>query len=384
MIDNKRVLVIKLSPVKGLDSSMLRTLAAVKGLVEKGFKVDMLTLQTSATHIVNEKEYDFLKTVNLIYANPNRVYNSIVAGSSTGFKKKVVGVLRKIYHMFSLYDYTESIARKVKIEILPSAEYEYVLAVSDPKTTHLAVQKLVKQGLKCNKLIEYWGDPLYGDITLKSIYPGFVYKHFEKKLLSIADKIAYTSPFTLMEETKLYPEFKDRMIYTPTAFLEERILPPHDGKYTIGYYGAYRSNVRNILPFYQACKHMENVVDLKIVGNSDLTLENTANIEILPRGDISSFEEVTDLFVCILNKNGTQIPGKLYHYAAYNRPVLVIEDGEYAAEMHDFICSFNRYYTCSNDEEAIEKCIKDIMNRKEQWLPYKPMDSAHVIDNILK
>lgn len=384
MVNNNRVLVIKLSPVKGLNSSMMRALAAVKGLVEKGYIVDLLTLQASATHVLSEKEYEFMQKVNIIYANPNRAYSSIVASLNSGLKQRILGLLRKIYHTFSLFDYSGSIAKKIKIDILPETEYEYILAVSDPKTTHIAAQKLINQGLKCNKLIEYWGDPLYGDITLKSIYPEFVYKHLEKKLLSIADKIVYTSPFTLNEEQKLYPKLKEKMIYTPTAYLEERILPPRSGKYTVGYYGAYPSDVRNIVPLYEACKKMENIINLKIVGNSDLSLDNTPNIEVYPRGDITSFEEITDLFVCILNKSGTQIPGKLYHYAAYNRPVLVVEDGEYANEMHDYICSFNRYYTCKNEIEEIEDCIKRIMNSKTQWMPFEEMNSIHVINTILE
>ena len=384
MVNNNRVLVIKLSPVKGLNSSMMRALAAVKGLIEKGFEVDLLTLQASASHVLSEKEYDFMEKVNIIYANPNKTYSSLVAGSNKGLKQKLVGMLRRVYHTFSLFDYSGSIAKKIKIDILPQTEYEYVLAVSDPKTTHIAAQKLIAQGLKCNKFIEYWGDPLYGDITLKSIYPAFVYKHIEKKLLSIADKIVYTSPFTLSEEQKLYPKLKGKMIYTPTAYLEERILPPRSGKYTVGYYGAYPSNVRNIIPLYEAGKKMESVIDLKIVGNSDLMLENTGNIEVYPRGDISAFEEITDLFVCVLNKNGTQIPGKLYHYAAYNRPVLVIEDGDYASKMHDYICSFNRYYTCKNEADDIKACIEHIMKSDKQWMPFVEMNSMHVINTILE
>ncbi|XCP86575.1 hypothetical protein ABXS75_07210 [Roseburia hominis] len=384
MVNNNRVLVIKLSPVRGLNSSMMRALAAVKGLVEKGFKVDLLTLQASASHVLSEKEYDFMDRVNVIYANPNRTYSSLVAYSNNSLKQKIVNFLRKLYHTFSVFDYSTSIAKKIKIDILPQREYEYVLAVSDPKTTHIAAQKLIKQGLKCNKLIEYWGDPLYGDITLKSIYPAFVYKNIEKRFLGIADKIVYTSPFTLREEQRLYPKLREKMIFTPTAYLEERILPARSGKYTVGYYGAYPSNIRNIVPLYDAGKNMKELIDLKIVGNSDLSLKNTNNIEVYPRGDISDFEDITDLFVCILNKNGTQIPGKLYHYAAYNRPILVIEDGDHTDEMHDFICSFNRYYTCKNNSEDIVTCIKQIMGSDEQWMPFTEMNSLHVISTILE
>ena len=324
-----------------------------------------------------------MREVHVIYANPNKVYSSIVSGSSSGFKRAIVEVLRKIFHSFSLFDYTGSIAKKIKISILPSFEYEYVLAVSDPKSSHLATKTLINQGLKYNKLIQYWGDPLSDDITLKSIYPKFVYRYIEERLLCIADKIVYTSPFTLKEEQKIHPRLKTRMISTPTAYIEEKILPPHKGKYTVGYYGAYPSNVRNILPLYEACKRMSSSIDLKIVGNSDIILEKTPNIEILPRGDISSFEQITDLFICILNRSGTQIPGKLYHYAAYNRPILVLEDGDYASKIQEYISTFNRYYTCENNVDSIEKSIRDIMNCNESWLPYEKMSPIRIIDTIL-
>ncbi|MBQ2945378.1 MAG: hypothetical protein IJD95_02285 [Clostridia bacterium] len=380
----KKVLIIKLSPVGSLDSSVMRALAVVKGLVEKGFEVDMLTLQTSATHIVNEKNYDFLEKVNLIYANPNKAYDSIVSSAKSGLKQKLIKILRKLYHTFSLYDYTGAIAKNIKIDLLPSREYEYVVAVSDPKTTHIAAKRLIEQGLTYNKLIEYWGDPLYGDITNKSIYPGFVYKIAEKNFLKIADKIVYTSPFTLEQEQRLYPKYRDKMIFTPTAYLEEKIYPENEGFFTVGYYGAYPSNVRNIIPLYDACAQMGNTVALNIVGNSDLTLEETENIKVYPRGDISSFEAKTDLFVCVLNKSGTQIPGKLYHYAAYNKPVLVIEDGDFAEQMHGFIESFNRYYTCRNRKEDIIEAITRIMTSNEKWTPYKEMSADCVVEKILE
>lgn len=383
MIQNNRVLVIKMSPIKGLNSSMLRALAVVKGLTNKGFIVDMLTLHTSATHVLNESEYAFLDGVNIIYANPNKAYDSLVSGTKSVIKQKAVALLRRIHHKFLIFDYTGAIAKKVSLSMLPSTEYEYIIAVSDPKTTHIASKQLIRQGLKYNKLIEYWGDPMYGDITLKSIYPGFIYKYIEKKMLSIADRIVYTSPFTLAMEQEIYPKLADRMVYSPTAYMEEKRFPPHEGKYTVGYYGAYPSNVRNLVPLYEACRQMSDIVDLKIVGNTDLSLEETDSIEIRPRGDISELEMKTDLFVCVLNKSGTQIPGKLYHYAAYNKPILVVEDGDNAAQMHEFILSFERYFTCLNEKDDIIKTIERISKENKEWYPCEQMKPKSVVSVIL-
>lgn len=378
-----RILVIKLSPINGLDSSMLRTLALIKGLTENKYNVDFLTMRENKNTIINNIEkYGFLEEVNIIYAERNNIYNAIVSShNTTGIKQKIVDVLRKVYHAFSPFDYTIKIAKKINIKYLPVSKYQYVISVSDPKSTHKSVRELCKQGLQYEKWIQYWGDPLTLDITKKSIYPQFINKLIEKNLFYNCDSIIYTSPFTVEEQSRLFPQYSDIMKYVPTAYISKIQYPKNKGNYTVGYYGAYVSSVRNITPLYDALSELKEI-NLIIVGNSDINLVEKENIAIYPRGEISKYEQFTDLYVCILNSTGTQIPGKIYHYAATDRPILIILDGERKDDMKRFFEQFKRYYTCNNDVDAIKKAIISIRCSDNKYEPYDKF-SAKAISKMI-
>lgn len=381
---NKRVLVIKLSPVNGLNSSTMRTLALMKGLVKEGCQVDIVTVRENYNTVKNDlSSYDFMEKVGIYYAGGNSAYNKIIKPGG-GLKKRIVRLMKKVYYTFAVDDYTGSIAKNIKIDILPVKEYDCVISVSDPKTSHKAMIRLISQGLKYKKWVQYWGDPMASDITKKSIYPRFVYRRLEKKLFDKADSIVYTSPFTLEEQKKLYPAFADRMSYVPTAYIEEKVYPSAGNeKYTVGYYGAYKSYVRNIMPLYDACRRMENV-QLYIVGNSDISLESTDNVTVLPRGDISGYEAVTDLYICVMNLCGSQIPGKAYHYAATNRPVLVVLDGENKDGFADFFRQFGRYELCGNTPDEIRAAIEKIMATDSgEYQPYEGFSCEKVAGMVV-
>lgn len=194
---NDNILVIKMSPYNELTSSTLRTIAMIKGLIELGYSVDYLTIGETASTTLNDiSQYSFMEKVNIIKANNNAVYNNIVRNSSGGVKKIIVGSLRTIYHKTNVFDNTKKIAQNIKLNILNENHYNYIISVSDPKTSHIAASNLISQGLKYDKWIEYWGDPLVGDITNEAIWPKCILKVYEKKLFSNCDKIVYTSPFT--------------------------------------------------------------------------------------------------------------------------------------------------------------------------------------------
>jgi len=384
----ERILVIKLHAYNSLSSSNMRMLAMMKGLDELGFKMDLLCTPVSSVTTINDMSgYDFLDRVTMVTTQENKMYESLTKNKPSGIntiKKKVLPILRTVYHKFSLYTNSEKIARKLDIGLLPHRNYKYVISVSDPKSSQIALMTLLNQGLKCEKVIEYWGDPMTGDITQKAIYPEFIIKREERKLLKLADKIVYTSPFTLEMEKKNHPMYSSRMIYVPTANAFPKIYPKSNNpKYTVGYYGAYNSWIRNIMPLYNAFSALRGEARLNLVGDSDLQLNPTENILIKPRGVVKDLEEVTDLFVCILNSSGTQIPGKLYHNAATNKPVLVIVDGDQQERMREYLESFDRFVVCGNKEAEIIAAIKDTMNDRRSWEPCKLLEPKIIAAKII-
>lgn len=379
----KNILVMKLSPYNGLNSSTMRMLAMMSGLEKAGYSMDLLTTPLSVSSVEMEmRDYAFLNRVNIIFTRTNTVYQA--AFSKKSVLRTVKPILSKLYHKLFQGDQTNTIAKTVKIDMLPSKEYSYVISVSDPKSTHEALRHLLDQGLKANCIIEYWGDPLALDMTNRAITPRFALKNKERKLLQIADRIVYTNPFTLDAQKRLYPDLAGRMLYTPTANLKEKWYKKEaSDSFVVGYYGAYSSGVRNIMPFYNAAVNLSPDFKTYIVGDSDLTLSSTENVEIRHRSNVSALEESTDLFVCILNLSGTQIPGKIYHVAATNRPVLVILDGDRKKDIRSYLESFNRYDICENNEEEITKAIYTIKNRNNVCRPLEALKAENIAKKII-
>ncbi|WP_020223824.1 glycosyltransferase family protein [Holdemania massiliensis] len=384
-VDNSsKVLIVKLSPYNALTSSNMRTIALIKGLQEMGYSIDWLTIAPSAVHTLrNMAEYDFMNKVNYIFANNFQVYDKIVTHKK-GVKARLTNFLRKMYHAFSMYDYTQTIANKVNILSLSEKKYKYVFTISDPKSSHIALRRLKAQGLKFDKWIQYWGDPLVGDITNKSVYPKFVLAHEERKLFASCDKIVYTSPFTLQNEALLHRQYKNKMIFVPTPFIEKKCYgKTNNRRPLVSYFGSYKSDIRNIVPLYDAALKVRDYFDFLIVGDSDLDLEGKDNIEIKPRGDVSEDEKCTDIYICVLNNSGTQIPGKVYHDAATDKPVLVILDGEAGNEIKEYLSTFERYYFCANHADAIASALRYIVYENKNWEPSNQLEPVFVVNKML-
>lgn len=371
-----KILIISLTPIEALTSAMFRTLALARGLAEAGNQVDFLSVPFN-TLLSESKKNDFVDRINIVRTQPNATYQRVIEGGTNkenSVKAVIKKVLRKVWHSCCVYDYTYTIAKNVKIGRLPDRHYDVLVSSSDPKSSHIAVRTLKKQGLTYGRWIQYWGDPLAVDITQKSIYPRFILKRIERKLIHGADKIVYVSPFTLKVQQELYPAYKERMEFLPIAYMKEEIFPNStNDKFVIGYYGNYTTQVRNLLPFYEACKEVGEKISVSIYGDSDLDLVSTDNIHIFPRGIIEEHKRIADLLVCVMNSQGTQIPGKLYHLAGTNKKVLVVLDGEYEQEMSQFLETFHRFYLCKNDKESIRQKILEIMKDGKTFMPVEEL-----------
>ena len=206
---------------------------------------------------------------------------------------------------------------------------------------------------------------MLNDITWKSDWRDRIVKYWEKKLISKADRVIYSSPLTLKVQKDTFPKLAHKMDYATQAYADvennksESINRKDESQILVGYFGAYKSTVRNILPLYNAAKIMG--FKLNICGPSDIKLQSTNNIRVLgklPYKEVVKLESESDIIVCLCNKKGTQIPGKIYYCAAYKKPIVVILDSEYKTELRVFLESFNRYILCDNNEKSIQNAIK--------------------------
>lgn len=378
------ILVVHLTQLMGLTSSMMRTIGLVKGLDALGHQVDFLTTPASHQQIVYRLEKpDFSRRINLLETKSHQLYSSIVVNNDKKTRKMLVSALRKMYHAVNIHDHTAKIAKSIDPAIL-QPHYDLVISVSDPKTSHLAVLHLKRKGLAFDRWISYWGDPMTLDITNKSIMPRFVYRREERRLLAGCDRIIYTNPFTVQAQQALFPQFAKRMASVPTALSQTMACVRDAGKpYQVSYIGAYHSHVRNLLPFYEAAQKLGEDVQTTIVGDSDLVLAQTDRVRLLPRGEVKEIERSTDLFICVLNSSGTQIPGKVYHYAASNRPILVVLDGPEQARVKGYLDAFGRYEFCENTKDDIARAIAAIRADNAQWQPLAALEPARVAAQLI-
>lgn len=381
------ILIITLQPIETLTSAMFRTLAITRGLSEQGHNVDFLCIPDNQLQS-KKREQEFLKDINIIRTASNGAFleaRKIISGEKKTFKKFVVKFARKLWHMFCVYDNTIRIANNVSISSLPKKEYDVIISSSDPKSSHIAAMNLINQGLKYKKWVQYWGDPLALDISKENIYPRCILKYIEGKIIKNANKVVYVSPFTMEKQKNLLPKYADQMAFYPIAYMEEKIYPPTKNEvFTLGYYGNYDSMVRNIIPFYVACKKFNEDIHVDIIGDSDLRLEATEHICIYPRGDILNFEANADLIVCVLNSFGTQIPGKIYHAAGTNKKILVIVDGDYTEQMKAYLNSFNRYFICDNNIESIVEGIRIAKESEATLMPLKELNYQYISKALIE
>ena len=384
-----KALFVMMNSVEDLTSAVIRNLAVIRGLVLEGYDVTLLCLEKSSGSVSNNiGKYPFLNKVRIIRIPQSSVREKIWEDpKKRTIKARIVNSLRKVYHAFSILGSTKGLSKNIRIDILDGVEkYDVTISSSDPKTAHIAVEKLIKQGLRTSKWIQYWGDPLLLDMTRKSICPDLFVKICEKKLIKGADSIIYVSPFTLKLQQDLFCKYAPKMKWLPIPYVEEKIsrrIRKENESYTISYIGNYRSDVRNIIPFYDAVSALDKNSRTFIIGDGEPELKETEYIKVIRRSEVDLIENESDLLVTILNRSGSQIPGKVYHQAATDKPILIILDGDDPEKMKGYLQSFDRFYFCKNNKNDILNEICKIRNSNMNFFPCEYFEPSRIVKEMI-
>lgn len=388
-----KILFVSMVAFENNTSATIQNKGIIRGLSEIGHDIDIMTLRPDQSSIsFDDTMNDISGLINkAYYIDINSKYAKLMAkkqkssdGISVKHEKSSIlklilrkgrNILKKIYDNISIFD-----AQKVNVKGVSKLDVDYdkydiIISASDPKSSHLIVDKILRDNKPCKaKWIQYWGDPMLNDITRKSDWRDGLVKYYEKKLIQKADRVIYASPLTLNIQKKTFPDFAFKMDYANQSFTNmnsDRISIGKKEKEVIkiGYFGAYNSKIRNIMPLYNVAKESDFI--LNICGGSDIVLKNTENVLIegrLPYKEIIEKEKKSDILVCICNLKGTQIPGKIYYSASYMKPIIIILDGEYKEYLRDYFNKFDRFILCENEENSIKGAIekaKDQLRYKE-------------------
>lgn len=401
-----KVLVINGDCVTRNSSANLCHMAYIRGLVNLGYEVTLLS--------ADPKEYDIDKSmiipssVKCIYYYGTTIYEKMSISKSKSkednaslaradystnesklsIKSKLVNSAKNFvlssYGIHGIYSKFVKKAQKFKSD----TEYDIVLSLSTPVTSHLLTHNLLEAGhIKTKKWIQVWEDPWYVDVY------GFnekekIYKE-EKRLLSYAQRVCYVSPLTLKNQKEIFPESAHKMYWAPLPFYyknEEQGSTVN--KYNnYGYFGDYAPVSRDLAPFYVAAKNIG--VNVNICGNPSNLFAQTDKITIYPRlqlNELKPIEDKTNVLVFLCNRKGGQIPGKIYQYSATYKTILFILDGtdEEKKVLKSYFEQFNRYIFCENTVEDIERAIKLIENNDFGNVKNEPIDEFNPAKTIMK
>lgn len=400
-----RVLVINADCLTRNSSANLCHLTYIKGLIENGHIVDVLSADgkdyqlDSAMSIPKEVTSYTIYGVSLYekasiskskrnkaIAN-NGTLNKDIA-SHTEHKSLGTFLKQMLLSFYGPHGIYRTFVRKAK-KFSNADKYDLVLSISTPPASHLLAYKLIKKrNIQVRRWIQIWEDPWFSDAyglnAKKSIFKA------ERKLLSVADKICFVSPLTLKNQQNYFPESSDKMFWEPLPSYYRYDTSKEVEDFCFGYFGDYVPEARDLKPFYEAAKKTN--IKVEICGNPSNLFETTDRINIHPRlplNELREIEDKTNVLIFLCNKKGGQIPGKIYQYAATTKTIIFILDGTMDEQkvLYNYFKKFNRFVFCKNNVESITNAIQEILCRKIEGVSNIPLDyfsPQNVIQRIIK
>lgn len=371
--------------------------AFIQGLLENGCEVDILMAQNSwgqddtmlprwqqAHYICYPTLSFFDKIRNWVRKiispselnHTNTIYPSQpVPSKSYNIKLKLRSTMKKGYYLLFPSDPCYPLERiwlKKAAHFQSNIIYDLIVSESSPASSHKLVDLLRSSNhLHYKRWIQIWEDPWYQDL-----YGNKSNKIFEEEhqLLLVATEVYYVSPLTLEYQKELFPDCAYKMKHIPLPYLDLEKRNLQTNVVNFGYFGDYYSHTRNLLPFYQALD--ESGLPGSIYGDSDLCLKPTEKITVRPRVTLdilSKIQSETQVLVHLCNLHGGQIPGKIYHYSATNKPILFILDGttEEKQKLKNYFGQFNRYYFVDNQKEQIYNALIDLSQTAQNYVGTK-------------
>jgi hypothetical protein len=363
---------------------MLRTQLLIDGLESMENEVSVLSPypDPSNKYYVNQERNQISTRVRIIFfGKKNYRKEAKLNKGKLGYNS-----IRKIYKTFDLFGSTIMNVRYVN-EIIDKIDsfYDRIISVSDPKTSHILANKILKH-VSCSSYIQYWGDPLAIDITNNSKLPQSFKKAVEKSLIKKANRVIYVSPITLLQQKKLFPRNANKMEMIPPPCRIGKVGRSKKKKNStnilFGYFGSYNQKVRNIIPLVEVVKNEKQWAHLLIVGDSDIKIESGENITVMdriPDEQLDGLLEECDVIIDLLNFKGSQIPGKVFRDAGTTKEVLLLLDGNFQKEIYEYFVQFNRYSFCKNLHDEIKLKLQEYL---KNGVPVREPLGAFRMDRI--
>lgn len=370
---NKIVFISEIrSPNLHSTSTHIMTESLLKGWKAKNRTVYFLAICEDKGQAEAIEEY-FSKIVDKVF-----VVNSFYKQGANKYEKLIDMAICS----FSLGKYRKEIENKLLLDM----QFDVVVAHM-PSYEALPYSRVVLSKLKDVPYYQYWSDP----IALSGLNPkDFGIKRYpfyllEKRAYRFADEIVFGTKTIYDANRALYGLYKSKMRYVDVAYLDTGESNCEKKPYNhFIYAGNYYSNLRNIIPLYEAFKELKQEAVLDIYGSTDISLEETDNVHIHGRVTASELKEIESAYlnnVSLLNHNCIQIPGKTFYQTANNTNILVIADGEYKKQIVEYLNTYDRYVICDNKIKDIVAAIRKIL-KSAPYVCTKEFKEKYSPDNI--
>lgn len=395
---SKKCLVVSSHDLRRNTSSNIRTVALIQALAKKGYTVHCffisankevdenldLALKDSCARMIIYKEVQVQSSEAMVEQRKSNALCRIKGYIRTG--------LIKMFSVMSVYDIYRTQFYSLNKRDLDNLDndYEMIISSSEPRSSHLLAKKICKICKLSMPWVQYWGDPMTNDVASEKLLR-VLERREEHRLLRQAQMALYTNPIVVEYMQKKYPDCGEKINWIPTTDISsgeikgESVQP---AEYDVCYLGDYLTRYRDITPLYQACKKRN--LKAAIVGNSDLQLDSAEGIRIEPRvsrKEAKQIEESSKIITILENKgiNGPsiQIPGKLYHYALTDKPILVITESQ---EIKKYYAKYNRFVFAENNEQAIFEAISRILAGEDigvQNMRLKDFSPEKIVDEFV-
>lgn len=350
---NKLIFISEMrDPYSNASSTQIMTRNILKGFLDNCNDVTFVAIIENDVSKENIKKYYTGLFTRLIFVS------DITKNRRTRFKGMLSMVWRTACYHQSMN--VENICRLI--------DDDSVLVSHSPSIDSILLSRAIKRQFPKIKYIQYWSDP----ITLALISPkDYSIKRLpffwvENQLHKSADSIVYGTKSLYIGQKSLFKKYREKMAYCDVSYCidnESTTISPSSNRKELlfGYFGGYNSSVRDIQPLYNAFVNEKS--ELVICGNGDIVLTECSNIKIVkrvPQSEVAALEASVNVYVCILNKHGIQIPGKVFYLTDSDKYILVICDGDYKEEIREYLSSFKRFIFCENTIEDIRRVMREI------------------------
>ena len=316
------------------------------------------------------------------------IKTSSKSDNTNGNLKKVLRKVKNAVVIPDMYYGWSRKAYKYGINLVRKENIDTIFSMHEPPSSHLCAYK-IKEKFKEISWTTYWSDPWLKDSTRQKSFflKKLIEKKMERKIVSLSDRfifvtqsnrLDYINDYTKLNEnnTFLINRGFDNSLYKK---LESEKVPEliDNRKINIIYTGEIFSKLRNINPFVNALKEIEEEslddyekFNVLFFGNIDdieakKKLEELKIVKVSPRipfNEALKYMLNGDILLLFGNKNSKQIPAKIYDYFGAKGKILVIYGDENDPIRKITECN-NKCICSSNLTEKIKKCLYEILNK---------------------